>query len=86
MFRNISLLSLDRWLDPSSDTAEVVAQGTAAEILQEICGWDTIEAPDKVWTVRHTVKYIVDTVLLMNALIIVRKGTLVNDPNTIKVK
>ena len=66
----------------------------AAEILQEICGWDTIEAPDKVWTVRHTVKYVVDAVLIMNALIVVRKGTLhsniigdlVNDSNTTKVK
>jgi len=69
-------------------------EGAAAEILQEICGWDTIEAPDKVWTVRHTVKYVVDAVLIMNALIVVRKGTLhsniigdlINDPNTTKVQ
>jgi len=69
-------------------------EGAAAKILQEICGWDTIEAPDKVWTVRHTIKYVVDAVLIMNALIVVRKGTLhsniigdlVNDSNTAKVQ
>ena len=67
-------------------------EGAAAKILQEICRWDT-EAPDKVWTIRHTVQYVVNAILIMNALIAVRKGTLhgniigdlINDPNTTKV-
>ena len=69
-------------------------EGAAAEILQEIRGWDTIEAPDKIWTIRPTLQYVVDAVLIMNALIVVRKGTLhsniigdlINDPDTTKVK
>ena len=85
--------SIARWI-PHLMLPKSLVDGAAAEILQEICGWDPIKAPDQVWTVRHHVKHFVDAVLVMNAFIVIRKrtlhgnvvGDLIDKPNTTKTQ
>lgn len=58
---------------------ESLIEGAATEILEEVRGWNTIEALDKIWTTRHLVKHVIDAILVLNALVVIRKGTFHGD-------